>query len=693
MMKKRYLSLLLALISLFTLALAAVPAAAVDADAAVPMETAPAEPVTTDDAAQPDASETPQPDASDSPAPATESPEPEESAKPEASAKPTDSPKPEESAKPSDSPKPEESAKPTASPKPEESPKPDPNAPWYQAAMDYAVKAGLLEGDEKGQLNPEKNATRAETVTILMRIFRNTQTKSITHYADVNTKDWFYKAMATAAAMNVVNGYDDCTMRPNAAVTRQEAFALISRVFAVAKGNKASLDRFPDHASVADWAVTTLAGMAEQKYMEGDQVGIRPNDSITRAELAQVLYNLKITMTSDPTQIPKDGIVVYHGKQPVDLTGFQGKLFFSADCGKAVTVTGNAPGAALFVRTDPGATVTLNGTVKETHLMSANTTLNGSGNAGSVERAAVDCTVNCAKKAVSNTYDSGLKGVKLSVSGSPKLTPENREVKFKVIADGRGCDYSTKPEGRFATLQWTENGRAAGSQRVWLGSKPTEVEITVSEAVWTPELSGKHDFRFKLLYETDIAETSNSVPIQNYSAEEYKQLQSRAEPYRIEVVKNQCTVMVWGQDKAGNFNILYRVCPCSPGQATPLGTFKTPSKTRWGALMGGVMGQYCTQIYKGILFHSVYYRRSDPSTLYADAYNQLGTICSHGCVRLTVADAKWIFDNCRLGTSVYIHNSDWMPVAKPAAQKIPYSGVLSGWDPTDPDPNNPWKNQ
>jgi hypothetical protein len=193
-----------------------------------------------------------------------------------------------------------------------------------------------------------------------------------------------------------------------------------------------------------------------------------------------------------------------------------------------------------------------------------------------------------------------------------------------------------------------------------------------------------------LLYGTDALGADVSVPIRNYTAAEYQELQSRAYPYKIEVVRNQCTVLIYGQDKAGNYNILYRVCICSPGYATPLGTFRTPARMRWQQLMGGVWGQYCTQIYQGILFHSVYYHTSDPSTLYASAYNQLGTICSHGCVRLTVADAKWIYDNCRLGTVVYIHDSSWIPVPKPTGQKIPYSGVLSGWDPTDPDPRNPW---
>ena len=589
---------------------------------------------------------------------------------------------------------PEVQTQPTAPSRPPAPSRPgttDPNAPWYQAAMDYAVQEGLLKGDENGNLNPEKNATRAEVITILMRIFRNTQGKDLSHYIDVSGYDWFYDAMSTAAAMQVLKGYPDHTMRPNAAITRQETFALISRVFAVPQGGAAALSRFSDQGSIADWAKAALAGMVEQGYLQGDGDRMRPNDNISRAEIAQVLYNLRLTITEDPNAIPEDGITVYHGTQPVDLEGFRGKLFLGGGCGSAPVLSGNAPEASLFVRTDPGATVTLDGTVAQTHLLSANTTLAGSGNAGAVERAAVDCTVACANSGVSDTYDRGIAGAKMYADQVPALTPEQRSVTFTLMIDGSGCDYSTMPNGRTATLQWTKDGVTVGTQQVSVTNGVTPVQISVSEPVWTPELSGEHAYRFFLLYDTDYVATDVSVPIRNYTAAEYQELRSRAYPYQIEIVRNQCTVLIYGQDKAGNYNILYRVCVCSPGQATPLGTFKTPSKNRWGALMGGVMGQYCTQIYKGILFHSVYYHTSDPSTLYASAYNQLGTICSHGCVRLTVADAKWIFDNCRLGTSVYIHDSSWIPVPKPTAQKIPYSGVLSGWDPTDPDPRNPWK--
>ena len=62
-----------------------------------------------------------------------------------------------------------------------------------------------------------------------------------------------------------------------------------------------------------------------------------------------------------------------------------------------------------------------------------------------------------------------------------------------------------------------------------------------------------------------------------------------------------------------------------------------------------------------------------------------------GCVRLTVEDAKWIYDNCPSGTYVEIYDSeDPGPLGKPEALKLDADSPNKGWDPTDPDERNPW---
>ena len=74
------------------------------------------------------------------------------------------------------------------------------------------------------------------------------------------------------------------------------------------------------------------------------------------------------------------------------------------------------------------------------------------------------------------------------------------------------------------------------------------------------------------------------------------------------------------------------------------------------------------------------------------AYDKLGTKASAGCIRLTVADAYWIYSNCASGTNVeFYSSSDPGPLGKPSAQKISSNEKCRNWDPTDPLPNNPWK--
>lgn len=55
--------------------------------------------------------------------------------------------------------------------------------------------------------------------------------------------------------------------------------------------------------------------------------------------------------------------------------------------------------------------------------------------------------------------------------------------------------------------------------------------------------------------------------------------------------------------------------------------------------------QYCTQVVQGIYIHSVLYREKNAKTLIRSSYRNLGRPSSHGCIRLAVPDARWIFYN------------------------------------------------
>lgn len=160
--------------------------------------------------------------------------------------------------------------------------------------------------------------------------------------------------------------------------------------------------------------------------------------------------------------------------------------------------------------------------------------------------------------------------------------------------------------------------------------------------------------------------------------------------YWIKVNRKMNTVTVYRYSGGKYKAVKAMVCSVGKNGATPRGNYNTQQKLRWHVLMGNVWGQYCTRIHAGYLFHSVWYYSKNKSTQSTKQYNKLGKAASHGCVRLTVADSKWIYDNCPIGTKVTIYDSSNAgPLGKPKAMKVSTAKKM-GWDPTDPDPNNPY---
>lgn len=129
----------------------------------------------------------------------------------------------------------------------------------------------------------------------------------------------------------------------------------------------------------------------------------------------------------------------------------------------------------------------------------------------------------------------------------------------------------------------------------------------------------------------------------------------------------------------------------SSDNSTPQGTFYTKGKWQWGHLVDNLWGQYCTHIVSDILFHSVYYDfYQDYASQPTKEFNKLGSPASHGCVRLSTMDAKWVYDNCSVGTKVTIYeDSNPGPLGKPEGIKVSTKRKRY-WDPTDPNKDNPY---
>lgn len=153
--------------------------------------------------------------------------------------------------------------------------------------------------------------------------------------------------------------------------------------------------------------------------------------------------------------------------------------------------------------------------------------------------------------------------------------------------------------------------------------------------------------------------------------------------YLLKVNKVRNCLTVYAQDGDKGYIIPVKAMLTSIGDDTPLGTFRTPAKYRWRLMVNGTYTQYATRITQGFLLHSITYDSPDIYNLITVGYNGLGVTKSLGCVRLTCENAKWIYDNCGLGTSVQIYEdvNTASPFDVPDLVSLSFQQT---WDPTDP---------
>ncbi len=130
-------------------------------------------------------------------------------------------------------------------------------------------------------------------------------------------------------------------------------------------------------------------------------------------------------------------------------------------------------------------------------------------------------------------------------------------------------------------------------------------------------------------------------------------------PYAITVDVNNQVTTVYGRDDKGEYTIPVKQMICSTGlKATPsdVGEWVLPGRhARWCYFPAwGSHAQYWTKINDSIAFHSVTYSEVSYDAMNVKSYKNLGKRASHGCVRLLVSDAKWIYDNIGEGVVVTI---------------------------------------
>lgn len=130
-------------------------------------------------------------------------------------------------------------------------------------------------------------------------------------------------------------------------------------------------------------------------------------------------------------------------------------------------------------------------------------------------------------------------------------------------------------------------------------------------------------------------------------------------PYAVEVDVNNQLIKVFGRDEQNELNKLEKVFWCSTGTTSypsKVGVHVLTGRKASSALFpnwGNATARWWTRITSDIAFHSILFNSSGAVSM--KSVNRLGKRASHGCIRLSMADAKWVYDHIGKGVEVTIH--------------------------------------
>ena len=270
-------------------------------------------------------------------------------------------------------------------------------ADWSTDALTHAVEHGLLNGSD-GKINAKGTLTRAQMAAIVNRAFGAEKAADLTRFVDMLQSAWYYNDMGKAVQMGTFVGSGD-KLNPEAPITREQAFAVLARAFALSDGSASALSKFSDASSVSSWAVGSAAALVEAGYVNGSDGKHNPKGYMTRAEFAQMMDNLvKAYVTSGQTitEVPAGNVVVRASGATLKNITVYGDLVIAAGATSGtlagVTVKGNIilRGGATGV-TITGATSANRVTVENPN---GTTVLNGDGSKLGTVHVKTDLTVN-----------------------------------------------------------------------------------------------------------------------------------------------------------------------------------------------------------------------------------------------------------------------------------------------------------
>lgn len=177
----------------------------------------------------------------------------------------------------------------------------------YKGAMDFVTSKGIMNGDENGDLMPDKTITRAEMAKMITEVCGKDidDTQEGMSFTDVPSTHWAAGYIQKAYSAGIINGFPDGSFKPEETVTKAQTLKLMLAACG------ANSYRYP---------YGYISKAVEDGILDG--IELEPDDAITREETAQIIYNICNAVNSGMLSIADDADKSYDDKAGTQSYGY-----------------------------------------------------------------------------------------------------------------------------------------------------------------------------------------------------------------------------------------------------------------------------------------------------------------------------------------------------------------------------------
>ena len=163
---------------------------------------------------------------------------------------------------------------------------------WAAEAIAYCAEKGIMNGTGEGAFSPDVTASRAMLAKVLYALAGQPSGEGKNAFTDVESGAWYADAVAWASESGIVTGSEGKFM-PDASLTREQLAVMLWRYErGCGRGTERAELSFADTDAISPWAAEAVEWAFGAGVLRGSDGRVMPQKEATRAELAQVFFNL-----------------------------------------------------------------------------------------------------------------------------------------------------------------------------------------------------------------------------------------------------------------------------------------------------------------------------------------------------------------------------------------------------------------